>query len=344
MESENQPPSRPLIRLEDLSDGDIAAIRLLLKGFSAIEWNRLDFRNHDEVYRFLRVNEFDPQSEEDMERLKQLRREAVRYLTETLSIAIPTEIAEVVPTRDLFLIASGDSTRQQWACVVLKVMHIVHHLAGRELAVRLPISDDAVFRAVELKVIQFVEELRAAGYPIAEFEWSRKRRDALITKLLAKRSTLAAQIYDKLRFRLIVKSEQDLVQMLAVLTRKLVPFNYIVPEASVNGLLPVEEITTKTAASPPSPPVPSQSQLVNEFSGQNYRIINFVADLPIRIDTIVPPEQLPKDYGSTVFVLTEFQIADKQTAINNELGECNHEAYKNRQYKKVRHRLLGDQE
>ena len=66
------------------------------------------------------------------------------------------------------------------------------------------VSDEIIFREIELKVMQVVEQLRAAGAPIAEFEWSRKPRDSQITKLLAKRSTLAASIYDKLRFRLIV--------------------------------------------------------------------------------------------------------------------------------------------
>ena len=55
--------------------------------------------------------------------------------------------------------------------------------------------------------MQVVEQLRAAGAPLTEFEWSRKPRDSQITKLLAKRSTLAANIYDKLRFRLIVPSD-----------------------------------------------------------------------------------------------------------------------------------------
>ena len=85
MATEQNNAIRRLIGPEDLSDGDAEAMRLLLNGFSAIDWHRLNFRNHDEVYRFLRVNEFDPQSEDDMNRLKQLRREAVHYLTETLN-------------------------------------------------------------------------------------------------------------------------------------------------------------------------------------------------------------------------------------------------------------------
>ena len=121
-------------------------------------------------------------------------------------------------------------------------MHIVHHLAGRELSTRLPISVDQIYRQIELKVMRVVEELRAAGYPIIEFQWSRKTQDSLITKLLAKRSTLAANIYDKLRFRLIVRTPEDLLPMLVALHRRLIPFNYVVPGESVNHLLPFRRV------------------------------------------------------------------------------------------------------
>ena len=338
-----------MIRLEEMSVEDIESIRLLLRGRSVIDWHRLDFRDYEEVYRFLRVNEFNPDSAEDMVRLRALHDEAIGYLLRTFSFPLPEEIVSGVKTRDLFMMASRTGPHQRWACIVLKVMHIVHHLAGRALAVRLPISDDTVFRAVELKVMQVVEELRAAGCPIAEFEWSRKPRDSLITKLLAKRSTLAAKIYDKLRFRLIVKNEQDLLPMLAVLTRQLVPFNYVVPETTVNRLVSIDEllknkpdIERELMVDDPSHD-PDGDVLVpeNEFSGSRYRIVNFVADLPVRVDSLVAKNQIPGDCGHVVFVLTEFQLADQATVRANETGDASHEAYKNRQHGRVRLRLLG---
>ncbi len=342
------------IALDDLSLEDVESLRLLLGGRSVIDWHRLDFRDHDEVDRFLRVNEFDPESVDDMTRLEELRVDAVGYLTRTFNFPLPGEVVEEAPTRDLLLMASRVGPHRRWACVVLKVMHIIHHLAGRELLVRLPISDDKVFHAVELKVLQVVEELRSSGHPIEEFEWSRKQRDSLITKLLAKRSTLAAKIYDKLRFRLVVPRPEDLVPMLAVLTRQLIPFNYIIPGATVNLLVPFEDTLraapslTRLAASLQEEPVDvsDDTDLLppqNEFSGADYKIINFVADLPVRIRSVVPPDQLqqlPPDCGHVVFVMTEFQLADKTTVVNNELGEASHDAYKRRQHERVRQRLL----
>jgi uncharacterized protein (TIGR04552 family) len=342
------PVGRPL-SLDELTLSDLEAVRLILHGGSVIDWHRLELFDHEAVDRFLRVNEFDPDSDEEMARLDELREEAVDYLARVFQFDIPYHVAEEATPRDLLIIASHDGQYQRWACVVLKVMHIIHHLAGREAMTRLPIADDQVFRATELKVIQIVEELRATGYPISEFEWSRKPTDSLITKLLAKRSTQAAKVYDKLRFRLTVRSYEDLIPTLAVLSRQLIPFNYVVPGESVNKLVAFDEAVRthpKLAALRDRMQIehgdeePSGLGPYNEFSGPNYRIVNFVVDLPLRLDAILPPDfDVPHELGHVVFVLAEFQISDKRTALRNEQGESSHERYKARQHEQVRVRL-----
>src|SRR2546421_13086063 len=132
--------------------------------------------------------------------------------------------------------------------MVLKAMHVLHHLAGRELLFKLPVSDDEVFGFVEAKVVKVVEEIRAAGYPIVEFAWSRKERDSVVTKLLAKKASIAAHVYDKLRFRLITRTVSDLTAVLHELLHRLVPFNYIIPGESVNGILPFRQLGEEAPA------------------------------------------------------------------------------------------------
>src|SRR6476661_706454 len=184
-----------------------------------------------------------------MERFEDIREAAVEYLARTYAMAIPDEVAADLPARDLFLVASSTGPHQKWACVVLKVMHIIHHINGRQALLKVSVSDEIIFREIEMKVLQVVENLRAAGAPLSEFEWSRKPRDSQITKLLAKKSTLAASIYDKLRFRLIVPHQQDIVPMLATLTRQLIPFNYVVPGESVNQLIDLKQVLTAESIS-----------------------------------------------------------------------------------------------
>jgi uncharacterized protein (TIGR04552 family) len=327
--------------LSELSLADVDAVRLLLRGDSVIDWHRLNYADHAEVDRFLRLNEFDPDNDDEMARLEDVRSDAVDYLSRVFTMVIPDEVAADLPARDLFLVASSHGPHQKWACVVLKVMHIIHHINGRAGLLKISVSDEIIFREIELKVMAVVEQLRAAGAPLTEWEWSRKPHDSQITKLLAKRSTIAANIYDKLRFRLIVPTPDDLVPMIATLTRQLIPFNYVVPGESVNQLIDLQQMSQDRLGA--AGPVPTDNPY-NEFSGPEYRIINFVADLPLRIERLLPRADLAPDNAHVVFVLTEFQIADKATALRNESGASSHEAYKARQIERVRARLFRDKD
>src|SRR5262249_18215936 len=284
------------------------SVRLLLRGDSVIDWHRLAFADHGEVDRFLRLNEFNPESDDEIGRLEDLPGDAGDYLSRAVAVAVPGEGAEGLPARDLFLVASSHGPHQKWACVVLKVMHIIHHIAGRQGLLKLSVSDEIIFREIEAKVVQVVEQLRGAGAPITEFEWSHKPADSQITKLLAKKSTLAANIYDKLRFRLIVPAREDIVPVLVVLTRQLIPFNYIVPGESVNQFVDLKALPE--IAEEMHPHIPSALP-INEFSGPEYRIVNFVADLPLRVDRLLPRAEIPPDLAHVVFALTEFQLCDK---------------------------------
>jgi uncharacterized protein (TIGR04552 family) len=328
----------------ELTLADVTAVRMMLRGDSVIDWHHLGFADHGEVDTFLRLNEFDPESEEEMGRFEDIRADAVDYLARAFAMAIPDEVAADLPARDLFLVASSHGPHQKWACVVLKVMHIIHHINGRAALLKVSVSDEIIFREIELKVLAVVEQLRAAGAPLSEFEWSRKPRDSQITKLMAKRSTLAANIYDKLRFRLIVPAYEDLVPMLATLTRQLIPFNYVVPGESVNQLVDLRTVVTQHPRAGTASGAKPAELPYNEFSGPEYRIVNFVADLPLRLERLLPRAELSPELSHVVFVLTEFQVCDKQTAQRNESGESSHEAYKARQHERVRLRLFRDKD
>jgi uncharacterized protein (TIGR04552 family) len=201
-------------------------------------------------------------------------------------------------------------------------------------------------------VLRTVEEIKAVGCPVVEFEWSRKHSDSLITKLLAKKESIAADVYDNLRFRMITNTEEQLVFVLRELTERLVPFNYVIPGQSVNDIIKIREtlarspalqrflpdITDLAAVAADKKPSP-----LNEFSGPGYRVINFVGDLPVRIDKYLcrlPDDPIFAEHGTIVFVLTEFQIIDARTAQNNESGENSHDKYKERQAARVRARLM----
>ena len=335
-------------RLAAFSLQDLEAVRLLLRGASVIDWHRLAFESLAEVDRFLRVQELDPGNPDDLERVERIRVESVDFATRNFSFRIPDDVAYDTPVRELFLLASKRGKRQTYACVILKLMHVLHHLHGRELLFKLPIAEQEIFHLVEEKVVRVVDEIRAAGHSISEFAWSRKERDSLILKLLAKRANIAAQLYDKLRFRVHLRSAVDIVPLLRELHHRLLPFNYVIPGESVNEIVPfrglVESGPLARLASGLQAGVDLEENerkaMRNEFSGPGYKSVSFVVDLPLRIDKLLARQpHLLEEYGNVVFVLTEFQVLDVQSAYENEHGENSHEAYKLRQKERVKGRL-----
>jgi hypothetical protein len=87
---------------------------------------------------------------------------------------------------------------------------------------RLPVSDRDLFHLVEEKVYRVIGGMLAAGFPITEFIGGRKNKDSLYTKLLSKRDATSAQIYDKLRFRIVTRSYDDIFPVIQYLTTRIV--------------------------------------------------------------------------------------------------------------------------
>ncbi len=335
--------TRPGRTISRLPLQDFHEIRLLLRGDSVVDWHRLAIRTEDDVRRLLRVNGFDPDDDDDIQRLEDLRAEAVRYISGALGLRLAPVVATEVPATELPLVASGRGKHQRHACVLLKVMHIIYHLDARERRTLLPIADDLLFSQVERSVVELFEELRNYNVPVVEFAWSRKTKDSLVTKMLVKRETNAAQVFDRLRFRLTVARESDVVPTINLMLHRFLPFNYVVPGQTHNTLIELAQFERRASkARPVMPEEKDHKQPSNEFSGKGYQVLNFIADLPVRVDRLLantPAAQFAPP-GAVVFVLTEFQVCDKKRAEANEQGERSHSQYKHRQHQRVRERLL----
>jgi uncharacterized protein (TIGR04552 family) len=233
------------------------------------------------------------------------------------------------------------------ACTILKCMHIIHHLDGRELLFLLPMSDQEVFHIVEEKVYRVIGGMLAGNFPIIEFVGGRKNKDSLITKLLSKQETIAAQIFDKLRFRVVTRTREDIFPILQYLTKRLFPFNYVVPGQSINSIFSFRSYVEKSPVRPLLQRLQAHgvdddlTPSDNQFSADEYRIIHLVVDMPVRIPKRIldraPAGAAP--LGNVIFVICEFQIVDRDTETHNELGEASHAKYKERQKKAVMRRL-----
>jgi uncharacterized protein (TIGR04552 family) len=109
-------------------------LRLILRGGSVVDWRGLRFREAADVDRFLRLHLYDLDDPRDEARLRAILAQAVEYLRTAYGYRVATAVAEPADPRTLFLLASGvaePSRHRRIACVVLKVMHVVHHLEAR---------------------------------------------------------------------------------------------------------------------------------------------------------------------------------------------------------------------
>jgi uncharacterized protein (TIGR04552 family) len=298
------------------------------------------------VDHFLRLNLFDLSDPRDERRLRAILGQAVDYLRTAFGYRVAEGVASPRDVRDLFLLASGVAEPRRYrriACVVLKCMHVVHHLEARELLFRAPVREADLAELVDRRIMGEARRMVENGFPIVEFHGNVKTRSSLVTKLLAKRETVAAQIFDRMRYRVVTERRDQIASVLHHLEQHLFPFNFVVPGQTQNNLVKFRQVVSQH---PRAEALAAELQLpleleasdprkVNEFSGQGYRVLNFVVDLPVRIDAHLPPE----DPARVVFALVEFQIMDVATARHNEEGESAHDRYKRRQLKKVLRRL-----
>jgi uncharacterized protein (TIGR04552 family) len=338
-------------RVEAMDLGDLEAIRLILRGSSVIDWRRLHFTDAAQVDHFLRLNQIDLDDPRDERRARSILAQAVEYLRRAFGYRVADAVANPADVRELFLIASGAGEPNRYrriACVVLKCMHVVHHLEARELLFRTAIREADLAERVDRRVMAEARRMQQLGLPVVEFVGNVKARGSLITKLLAKRETVAAQIFDRVRYRVVTEHLDQIPSILNHLLRSLFPFNYVVPGQAVNSLLRFRDLVTQhPRAEELVPELQAPLDLEagdkrhrNEFTARGYRVLNFVVDLPVRVDELLPPDgPLADDLGRVVFSLVEFQMVDAATAQRNEQGESNHERYKRRQAKKVLRRL-----
>lgn len=325
---------------------DVESVRLLISGGSVIDWQRLPFTDLEQVDRFLATHLLDMGDTSDRERLRYVFNEAVSYLEENLALRFPGELRNPGDVRAVFLWASqsgGFRRRQILSCAILKLMHVIHHMEAADLKFKAPIAEEILFDLAEAQILRAARKMRDDGVPVVSFYGSRKSRSSIITKLLAKKDTLAATVFDKLRFRIVVEEPADIVPALAWMCREMFPFNYALPGQSYNNLLDPTALLAMIEGAEMEPqrvvdePIVAQAGK-NEFSGASYRMINFVVDFPVRLpDT--GEDRFAFELGHVVYVMVEFQLLDEETGTNNEMGENAHHLYKARQNEVVARRL-----
>jgi uncharacterized protein (TIGR04552 family) len=340
--------------LAPYSQADTIAIRLALTGDSVVDFHGGWFYEQDKLIHFLHLNGLEWPNTSDMLYLENLYRSAVSYLTDTQNYRIPAALKNLTFILDLFYISSQKSTSRtaKFACMILKVMHVLHHLNGRQLLLHSALPEKKLFSLLHNKIFSIFDEMRQAGINAVEFTSSHKSLHSMTTKLLMKRSNLATHIFDRLRFRIILETKEDVLNTIIYLFRHLIPCNYVLPEQSHNNILTSMYIQDCLKSINPNishyiQGIDKNKEPSNQFSDKSYRCVHFVTDLPFRIDEDLMHnlEDLDSDelwYKiPIVFLQTEVQLFDREAAKHNENGSASHTVYKRRQYQSVRRRLEG---
>ncbi len=332
---------------------DLEQVRLVLDGTSVVDWQQLSMVDLAHVDDFLVRVGIDMDDPLDVKRLTAVYESAVNYISTHSGEQLEESVARIADVRELFLIASRPGPGRAHACMTVKVMHIIHHAAGRELLYRLPVPISELFYRIEAQMFEALDGMKAAGIRIAELAASRKTQHSIITKLLCRRDSQAAQIHDRLRFRVVTETVDDIFAVLVYLTRNVMPFNYVVPGESRNGLIDFDAtLSTNPRLSPLArmlQRVGGSSQeagRINQFTATNYRDVNFVVDMAVRVDEWVKdlPGYRPEHAGQVVFLLVEFQLVSREAHRANSEGDSRHSLYKARQRTRAFRRLLCDED
>jgi uncharacterized protein (TIGR04552 family) len=236
---------------------ELESLRVILRGGSVIDWRRLNFRERAEVESYLRLNQFDHDDARDERRLRAILAQAVEYLRTVFGYRVAEPVARPDDLCDLFLLASGTIEPRRYrriACVVLKVMHVIHHLEARELLFRTPLRESDLAQRAHRRIMSEAERMRVAGLPVLEFVGNSKSRDSLVTKLLAKKESVAAQVFDRVRYRVVTERTDQIAPVVWHLTQALFPFNYAVPGQTQNSLVRFQDLLAAHPRAPRSPP------------------------------------------------------------------------------------------
>ncbi len=350
MKDSRQSRHEPFKSLDDFSLFDLECVRLILQGGSVLDWRKFT-PTPAEIDAFCRVHQLDLENPDDVALVERIRDEAVAYLRETLSFPVPRPLrgASLV---ELLQMAGENSTRhrQLCACTLLKAMHVINHFDANEARQALTMTDQELFLAAERRIYLTISNMMALGMPIVEFMGGRKQRTSMVTKLLSKSTPLSTQLFDKMRFRIITTNKTDVLPIISYLERNLFPFNYVLASESYNTLFPFADHCAKNkhlSSLLDQQQLGSKMEnrllpLSNKHSSSNYRVVHWVADMPIKVPDFTEAfrtdgvNPIPRPI---IYLRTELQILDRRSHRQNERSDASHSNYKERQIESVAERL-----
>ncbi|NRA63816.1 MAG: TIGR04552 family protein [Pseudobacteriovorax sp.] len=245
-------------RIKKLWDFNWGAMDVLIGGKSSIDLEKLQFKNWQDASVFIKYYGYDPDDEEDAQRIHCVIIEAWNFIERYLipqewnrGQRPPDDLLQYSDVRDIILAASDmrpdREIKQAWACSLLRVMHTIAHIEGVQRHADFRVARDQIMARFQEFIFRNSDgELRFGdknqSIAVQDIEWKYdKPRESVILKLLHKKANVTETIYDFIGMRIIPKRLCDVLVVVKFLRdHHMVTFANCNPSRARNTLLDVE--------------------------------------------------------------------------------------------------------
>ena len=350
---------------------DSQILEVVLGSRYTIDLPKMNITDRDEAIQFIFTYGYDISHYKDSENLWRTHRLSVEILEEEIldmDEELPKEVRNREELQDitkLLLIASQDKDEklQRYACAILRVMHIIIQLENDlftsftddiKYQILRPIQEH-IFKGQKGRVfLGESKEIELIGFSIKPL----KQTKSGVIKLLAKDDVLAMTLLDRVGVRIITKTVYDIFKVVTYLIENnVLSFPHTLGGQVKNMICPVEvynevkekvDLTSKDEESTEEKINKLLEEKIqawrakgesfttnNKFTAKEFKFLKFISRRFLKIDR--GPEKAPLNF----FYPFEIQIIDEETHKANEQSDASHAAYKERQRRVARRRVLG---
>ncbi len=237
-------------------------LRVIVDGISILDIPKLELKNIEEATKFIEAYGFDPSDPHDVDLIWEFFDDAVMFMEKSLADPEMPKVPEhlrsrkaVIDVRRLLLLASEStpSADQVYVCGILRLMHILIHLAHDPRLRFFEQVQNQVLNRLDRYI--FTDEKTGVTYlgspePNQErikllFYKKKDHKDRVreIIKLLHKTDSLVEDIYDRIGFRLVTETKMDAVRAVRLMIEKnIVGVPNIRPGRSRNRLVDMKRL------------------------------------------------------------------------------------------------------
>ncbi len=345
-------------------------LNIILGSKSIIDIPKLSIHSRDEAIQFIFTYGYDINNYKDAKILWEIHRKAIEILEEEildLTEELPSKVRnreELKDITDLLLIASyaDGSLLQKYGCAILRVMHLIIHLENDlftsftddiQYQILRPITEHIVYNERGAQFLGEAKKIELKEFLVKPF----KQTKSGVIKLLAKDDVLAMTLLDRVGVRFITKSIHDIFRVIQYfIDYHLISFPQTIVGQSKNMICPIEIFFEAQEAfvgvKNEEEDFENFSKILhkklekwavkgnkletkNEFTAENFKFVKFISQRFLNID------RGPEKSSLKFFYPFEVQIMDEKTFKKNEETNASHYAYKERQRRAARRRVLG---